>query len=846
MRSLQDVPSSVYRLQVNETFPLKKVISILKYLHDLGIEGIYLSPIFDSFSSHGYDVTDPNHLNQVLGISDDFEELCKILSEYGMKQILDVVPNHMGIKGRKNKWWLDVLQNGPNSQYAEFFDIDWNPPKEELKDKILLPILKDPYGQVLEEGEIKLISDADFWITYADYQLPVTPASKAFILEKGFENFNGKKGDPKSFDLLHELLEKQWYRLSHWIVAGQEINYRRFFNINELIAIHIENESVLKTHHQWVFNLIKEKKVHGIRVDHPDGLYDPTMYFERLKEKGVNFIIVEKVLDFNENLPDKWKVEGTVGYDFLNVLNGLFIQKKNEKAFTRIYNRFINTELDYDDLIYNRKKWYVRFHMGSEINSLANRLDEISEKNRFTRDFTRVDLSRAIQEVIACFPVYRTYVRAHEELNKKDILYISEAIEKAKDKAPEIDVSVFQYLSDVLLMKLGNGEEIDDFVSRFQQITAPAMAKGLEDSVYYIYNRLLSLNEVGNNPKYFGVSKAEFHQFNVEKQKKYPFGFLATSTHDTKRSEDARMRLDVLSEIPSKWQMVITSWKKENHKFKKSLNKNLIPDSNTEYYIYQMLLSMWTEESPNLERIWDCLLKSIREAGIYTNWRHVNEEYEKTVKEFLFSVLSPESSFNSSFLTFQKEIDRYGHLNSLSQLVLKMGAPGIVDIYQGNEDFKYLLMDPDNRTEIDFSKQEREMADQSQPKLFDERIKFFVTKKGLNFRRDHKDLFLQGDYIPLTLKGEKKENCIAFARKYGTLVLITVACRFFTELDKEPIDADCWQATELQIPAKLNVRKLKNIFTDQEISVQKHEKKLVVGLQSIFSQYPFAILFGIQ
>lgn len=826
-----NIPASVYRVQINETFTLKQTLEILPYLDALGIEGLYCSPIFESASTNGYDIVNSNTINPVIGGSEAFEALCVALKQREMQLILDVVPNHMGIKG-KNQWWLDVLERGPESSYAEFFDIDWNPLKPELKNKVLLPILGMPYGQALLNQEIQLLwEEGKYWIRYSDYLLPVAEKSYDFIHEQdSIEVFNGKKGEDRSFDLLHELLERQHYRLAYWLVAGQEINYRRFFNINELAAIHIEKERVLNTHHNLVFKLLKEGKVQGLRIDHPDGLYDPALYFERLQEHHPALVVIEKILDVNEPLPLHWKVSGTVGYEYLNCLNGVFIQKNNESLLDKIYSAFIGHETNFDLLLYNQKKWFILHNMGSESNILGWKLDRLSELDRYYRDFTRIELTLALREIIACFPVYRTYIQLNQEMDKRDKKYLINAIEEAKGKTPEISPSLYDYIRKICLFEL---EEGTDFIMRLQQHLAPVMAKGLEDSVFYIFNRFLSLNEVGGDPKAFGVTKVAFHQFNLEKQEKWPLGFLPASTQDTKRSEDVRMRLNVLSELPDKWEQCIKEWAAINQKYKQKLD---LPDSNTEYYLYQMLLGIWPDDPEEatapafFERVWTCFLKSLREAGIHTSWRLQNKEYEEAAKQFLSTLLSADD-FYSSFTSFQKEIGRYGRLNSLSALVLRMGGCGIVDLYQGTEVWNYSLMDPDNRRAVDYGYLQEALTD-------GEELKLEITSKALHFRRRFKELFLEGEYISLQVQNTYKDHIVAYLRQKGEECVLVAAGRFFTELPDPPL-RNAWKDTSIVLPKELKIKEFRDVFTGKTSTINKTG---VVEVAEIFEHHSFVLL----
>lgn len=907
MIHLSDIPASVYRLQLNKEFPLKKAIRVLPYLKELGIEGVYCSPLYDAYSDHGYDVTDPNHLNPQLGTQEDYEIFCKELQRLGLKQIIDVVPNHMGFKGGKNKWWQDVLENGPYSEYAFFFDINWSPEKRELKDRVLLPILGSNYGTALENQEIKLHYDqGQFWLQYTDFPLPVAPHTYAMILEKALEDdeaelkglidfyrffpvaihergikkaegqerlcsltensrkihrhiqstialFNGKRRSPESFELLDRLLEAQYYRLAYWRVASHEINYRRFFNIHELVAIRIEEKQVLECHHKWLFQLIEERKVHGLRIDHPDGLFDPVAYFDRLRMAYPIYTVVEKILDRKEQLPESWKVEGTVGYEYLNLLNGVFIAQTNEKAFNEIYEEFLNETKDFEEILYESKKLFASYEMVSEVEALGLNLDRLSEKSPYYRDFTRHDLTKALAEVIACFPVYRTYISPEGKVSKRDSRYLTSAIEKAKSRSSDLDPSIFDFLAKLLHVKLKNERESQfgflEFLLRFQQLTAPMMAKGLEDTTFYIYNRFLSLNEVGGDPPHFGCSISDFHRFNQMKLKKWPFGFLSSSTHDTKRSEDVRGRLNVLSEIPERWRGEVKKWAKVTSKF-----KDEGPSPNTEYFIYQLLVGAWprqpmkkSEYEPFIERLWEVILKSMREAKKETSWMFPNEAYEKAVRHFLFAILTPDKKnlFLKLFLPFQKEVDRLGALNSLSATVLKIGGCGVVDIYQGNELLHYRLVDPDNRRPVDFEMRKKELVaiKQSDAKKWFvsqdfSRIKGFLHWKGLNFRKEHRALFLEGGYLPLKVRGQQKDHVIAFLRYYEKEALIVLGGRFFSSASLG------WGDTEVILPKEMGKYSWIEIFTQQQVSLKSRGHYIGLQIANHFEKLPVGFIYG--
>jgi (1->4)-alpha-D-glucan 1-alpha-D-glucosylmutase len=925
------IPASVYRLQLNAEFPIKKARKILPYLKELGVDAVYCSPYFKAFTSHGYDVTDPNAFNPLLGTEEEFQHFCGEIKELGLMHLADIIPNHMGIKGGQNVWWQDVLENGPYSEYAGFFDINWSPEKRELQDRVLLPILATSYARALENHDIKLrYEEGKFTLHYADYLLPVAPHTYAMLLannldllkttyqaidpewlafqeliefyskfplatqqrgikkEEGRERLdslfkqsrklrkhissqllllNGKKPNEKStlssLDFFDKFLEAQFYRLSFWRVASHEINYRRFFNINELVSIRIEKEKVLESHHRWLFELLKKNQIQGIRIDHPDGLYDPVRYFERLRQKAYVFTVTEKILERKEELPRDWDVEGTVGYEYLNVLNGVFVQQENEKLLTDIYEDFIGKKWDFEEILYLSKLSFAKHEMVSETEALGLQLDRLSETNLEYRDFTRHDLTQAIAEVIAAFPVYRSYIAPQGAVSKRDQHYIKVAIEKAKHRLRTLDDSIFEFLEKVLLLQAKVRPEEEEgyraFTLHFQQLTAPVMAKGFEDTAFYVYNRLLSLNEVGGDPTHFGYSIGEFHSHNQQKKEKWPYGLLATSTHDTKRSEDVRMRLNVLSEIPERWNLELKKWSLLNNKHKKG---EISP--NTEYYIYQTLLGVWPRTpikkghyKPFCQRIWQVILKSIREAKEKTSWLHPNRAYEETVESFFFGILADRRSnhFVKVFTDFHRLIDRYGGWNSLSQTALKIASPGVVDLFQGNELLTYRLVDPDNRVNVNFDVRKKVLGYLSEAKIEElfqvddlSSAKLLVQTKGLHSRRVHKELFLDGEYIPLKTSGLRKDHVIAFLRKTEKELLIALAARFFSKLsdaeEERPLGPQAWGDTEVILPFYWKKTFLTDLFTEKRREVKKRGETYFLPLAEVFEHLPVSFLYG--
>lgn len=770
------VPVSTYRLQLNRAFPFKAATTIVPYLYALGITDCYTSPYLKAIpgSEHGYDVVDPTVLNPELGTEDEYREFIRALHAHEMGHILDVVPNHLGIGQSANAWWLDVLENGPSSRFAQLFDIDWHPVKRELENKVLLPILGDLYGTVLENQEIVLVhEEGRFFITYYDHRLPVGPKSSAMVLTHRLDDliaeagassprvqelqsivtalrnlpsstetdpqrveernrerdiirqrlatlvrdgatvarflddnvriFNGTKGDPRSFDLLDALLNDQVYRLADWRVAAEEINYRRFFDVNELAAVRMEDDAVLQALHVLVFRLVKEDAVTGLRVDHVDGLSDPGRYlleWQAWAQRELGrplFVVVEKILGKDEPLPETWPVSGTTGYDFLNLLNGLFVRTAHERAMNETYVRFISRRNSFEDLVYESKKLIMQASMASEINVLGNQLNQLSERDRRSRDFTLNSLTNAIREIIACFPVYRTYVtEGPEPLLDRDRTYIRLAVARAKRRNAALSGRVFDFVRSLLLKEWDERTSQDRheqlrFVMKFQQMTSPVTAKGVEDTVFYRYNRLASLNEVGGNPQLFGVTPETFHKFLRERQAHWPSSLSATSTHDTKRSEDVRARINVLSEIPGEWRACVNRWAKLTRKYKIDVEGQLVPDRNEEYLFYQTLLGVWPLPSFDhaqyrtfCERVQEYMNKALKEGKVHTSWVNPDQGYEEAVRQFVESILerTRPNAFLDAFLPFQQRVAQWGMWNALSQVVLKTTAPGVPDFYQ--------------------------------------------------------------------------------------------------------------------------------------------------------------------
>lgn len=992
----RQIPTATYRLQFNHTFTFSDAITLLPYLKRLGISHVYASPYFGARpeSMHGYDIIDHNSLNPSIGSMEQYERFIEALHSHGMGQILDTVPNHMGINDSGNSYWMDVLENGPSSPYASFFDIDWQPLKQEMVNQVLLPILGDQYGHVLEKQELQLSYDhGAFFICYYEKTLPVAPRTYAMILQLTLEHllqlsapeeeyvlelqsiltalehlpprteadpqriaerqrekeiikrrlntltesapavrsaldttlhvFNGTPGEPRSFDRLDELVRAQAYRLAYWRVAAEEINYRRFFDVNDLAAIRMEQPAVFEATHQLILRLLAEGCVNGLRIDHPDGLWDPAGYFRNLQryylltlaerhippEEAADeeqrqalqqelldlydetrrsdphslmarplYLLVEKILGERELLPAEWTVDGTSGYEFLNLVNGLFVDSANARTLEGIYSTFIHHRTSFNDLVLSKKKQIMLISLVSEINVLANQLNRIAEHNRYVRDFTLNSLTYALREVIASFPIYRTYI-ADGVLPERAQPYIETAIKSAKRRNPVTDPSVFDFIRDVLLLKYpGTADEDErrlqqDWVQKFQQVTGPVMAKGLEDTAFYIYNRLISLNEVGGEPQHFGVSVAEFHRANQERQERWPHTMLTTSTHDTKRSEDVRTRIDVLSELPQEWKSALTRWSKLNRRHKTNVEGRDAPDRNEEYLLYQTLLGSWPaggatpwtepDHASYVERIQAYMQKALKEAKVNTSWVNPNQAWDEAVQRFVARVLepTPRNGFLPDLHAFARRVIELGALNSLAQTVLKLTAPGVPDIYQGNESWDLSLVDPDNRRPVDYAAlsaqldmltaQRKEQGAATVARaLLDEPAtsgsKLYVTTHTLNLRRAHADLFTEGSYVALEAVGPHAAHVVAFARRLGDREVIVVTPRLVGGLLRgtATLTSELWADDLLLLPYGTAGTSYTQLFTDIRVEVIEHNGSAAVSLAAIFADVPVAVLIN--
>ena len=710
-------------------------------------------------------------------------------------------------------------------------------------------------------------------------------------LEQSLTAINGRKDDPRSFDQLERLLADQAYRFSYWRVAADEVNYRRFFDINELAAIRVEDSEVFAPVHSLIFDLIRKGQISGLRIDHPDGLFDPQQYFADLQQQlprgdGSHpdsnetaarrrfYLIAEKVLVGQEELRSSWAVEGMTGYGFLNLVNGLYVDRSRKRAVLRLYEQFTGWAESYGDLVYECKRLVLQVAMSGELTVLSRRLDWIGEQHRWSRDFTLHILRDALQEVIACFPVYRTYLREDSaQPDEEDRQRIRQAIESAKHRNAAVSESVFDFIQDVLLMKdpdgIGDDERAERrlFVMRFQQLTAPVMAKGLEDTAFYRYAPLLSLNEVGGSPRSFGVSVSFFHAKNVARQALWPNSLLATSTHDHKRSEDVRARINVLSEIPTEWYRAIRSWQQLNADKRVLVAGDTVPSANEEYFLYQTLVGAWpllemneAEHEEFVERIHVHMEKALREAKIQTSWVSPHTEYERAFYSFLTAILarSPDNHFWAAFLPFQSRIAKVGIFNSLSQLLLKITSPGVPDLYQGTEVWNFSLTDPDNRRPVDYQPlssllaQLRAAENGNRAALVDQLIqspedggiKLYLTRAALRFRQTERELFIKGAYFPLRVIGEKHAHVVAFARSYRGRRVVVVAGRLFVQLgadSRQPVGKDTWSDTAVVLRRQVTDRSYREIFTGRTVAVERRDGHAVLPLSEAFAHLPLAL-----
>ena len=963
MTAVPAVPTATYRLQFGPQFTFRDAMAVVPYLHDLGISHVYASPFLKARpgSTHGYDITDHNAFNPEVGSPEEFEAFSDALQTRAMGLIADFVPNHMGIGHSDNEWWLDVLEWGQSSIYADFFDINWTPRQRHLQGKVLVPMLGDHYGAVLERGEIELRFDAatgSFSAWYFDHRFPIRARHYAIVIRRHLArtdaaallgdaarqelerlavefdklrrpgrrlraavraravalkaalaeycrqdpavadfitsataSFSGVAGDPHSFTALHGLLERQVYRLAFWRVAADEINYRRFFNISDLAGICMERQELFFLTHQLVGRLIAEGRLHGLRLDHIDGLFDPAGYCRRLQdfargrrpnseaadETRPFYVLVEKILAHHEGLPEDWPVAGTTGYEFTTLVNGLFVDPDGRRGLERSYGEFAGRRTSFDETLAAAKDFVIDNILASELNVLANELDRISERHWGTRDFTGERLRAALKAIVMYFPVYRTYVTAKgaASTDRRDIDW---AFSQAKRGWRGPDSEILDFVRAALTADLGRDgnsyrrADIVRFAMKFQQYTGPVMAKSLEDTSFYRHHLLLSLNEVGGDPRQFSVSVGAFHHANRQRAQHWPNAMLATSTHDTKRGEDARTRIDVLSEMPQLWAQRVKRWSRLNRAFRREIDGAPAPSRNDEYALYQTLIGAWpanmvgqsasaAEARGFAERIAAYAIKSVREAKLISSWDNPNLAYEEAFTAFVQQLLdvSRPNPFLADFTAFQAWVAHGGMLNSLSQLVLKLTVPGVPDIYQGTELWDLSLVDPDNRREVDFEHRRRLLSELKGPETArretaarllaewpDGRIKLYVTRQILRLRSEHPDLFRAGSYDAMTATGPKADNLVAFTRRSDGHRLIVVAGRMFSAHPPAPTPTSYgavadWKDTKVIGPSEIDGI-WRDVLTGQKITGVRKDDTVALPVDTILATLPIAVL----
>jgi (1->4)-alpha-D-glucan 1-alpha-D-glucosylmutase len=764
--ALRKVPRATYRLQFNERFRLADALALVPYFHDLGISHLYASPLFKAapHSAHGYDVCDFGRLNPEIGTEDDLEKLIAALHERNMGLVLDIVPNHMGIATPENKWWQDVLKNGPASRFAKYFDIRWDAPDPKLRGKVLLPVLGDRYEHILKRGELHVQKEnGEAVLRYFENEFPI--ALDSISKNVSAEHINS---DRRALD---DLIQKQNYSLAFWRDGDSQLNYRRFFAVSTLAGLRTEDEAVFNDVHSLLKRWLDKRWLDGLRVDHPDGLRDPATYLKRLRALAPDlWTIVEKILQPGEDVPDDWPVDGTVGYDFLNQVNGLFIQTKNKKTLADFYSDFAGEPAEAGGMVREKKRLVLETLFVAEVRMLVDLLEEIAALRPAHRDFPGEDLHEALIEFITCFPVYRTCVRPLDDfVGESDVLYVNQAVASAKEARPDLPPALFQFFGDLLLL-LFQGQSEGDFVARFQQLTGPAMAKGVEDTAFYCLNHFLSVSEVGGDPGSFGVSVDEFHDFCRKLQIRGGHSMLGSSTHDTKRSEDVRARLNVLSEIPREWCAAVSRWAKMNERHR----RNHFPDRNIEYVLYQTLVGAWPI---SLERLLAYMEKASCEAKQHTDWNHRNPQYDQALKNFVTNALG-DKDFVVDLEALVTSLADAAQINSVAQTLIKLTAPGVPDTYQGNEIWDFSLVDPDNRRPVDFELRKRLLAEAKELgaadawKRRDEGMpKLWLIQRTLAFRSQHEELF-NGNYEPVFAQGNHADHIVAFIRGERVMTIV--------------------------------------------------------------------------
>jgi len=875
--------AATYRVQLNAGFTFDDAAAIAGYLAALGVSHLYCSPILQAAagSTHGYDVVDPGRLNTELGGAPGYRRLTEHLAQASLGQVLDIVPNHMALAGRANAWWWDVLENGPSSRYASYFDIDWDPPERKLTATVLMPVLGDQYGRVLEAGELVVTRQGgSFAVHYFDHEAPISPRTLGGLLTQaaaraGSEELeslavafsrlpHGRRTDRAAVverhrdkevlrarlaelcgtdpgvaaavdaevealnrdpDALDDLLGQQNYRLAYWRTAAEELSYRRFFDIESLAGLREEDEAVFADDHRLILRLVADGTVDGLRVDHVDGLADPEGYLARLRDAtGGGYVVVEKILEDDEELPRSWPTAGTTGYEFLNHVNQLFVDSRHEAAMRACYTRFTGEEQDYAEVVYAAKIQIMRGDLAAELERLTALLADVCERHRRHRDYTRRELRDALRELIAAFPVYRTYVRAGHPVTAADRAHVATAVAAARQRLPDLDAELTGFIGELLTGGYP-GEAETGFAVRFAQVSAPVMAKGVEDTAFYRYQPLVSLNEVGGDPGRFGRPVADFHHAMAGAARRWPQAMLTLSTHDTKRSGDVRARISLLSELPAEWERAVTRWAERNRRHSRAG----WPDRNTEYLLYQTLAGAWPIDPG---RVGAFLLKAAKEAKVHTSWIDPDTGYDEALSAFVTAVLADQGFVADleQFLAEHRLVER-GRVNALAQTALLLTCPGVPDLYQGTELWDLSLVDPDNRRPVDYSERRRVLdlvvgggpeealarGDEGGPKLW-------LIHRVLGHRRGQPDAYGPGSgYEPLHVRGPGARHAVAFARTGGLAVIVP---RLVASLD------EAWTGTTVDLPDGDWV----DVLTGEKADGGR------VGVAALLRRFPVAIL----
>ncbi|PVY39406.1 malto-oligosyltrehalose synthase [Pontibacter virosus] len=897
------IPSSTYRVQLSPKFTLRDLKNILPYLRDLGISTIYAAPFFTARpgSEHGYDVTDPHQINPEVGNMEELQEIAEELKAYGMGWLQDIVPNHMAFHPN-NAWLMDVLEKGQKSRYYTFFDVNFSHP--DFKGQLMVPFLGEPLDEVIKQGQLKVTFDEHgFRLNYFDNVYPISIDSYTFLLQRVAGNLtpsdvkaqlaeqvqkleqlmahdtlepndweqakkalhqtaqdqpdiklgiaNVLQGINDDESALRELQQQQYYILNHWQETEKQINYRRFFTVNDLICTAMEREEVFSHYHQFIKELCMRQLVQGLRVDHVDGLFDPDKYLTQLRELAGEqvYLVVEKILEGEENMPDYWPIQGNSGYDFLAWVSNLYTDAEGERKLTQVYRRLVpEAPLDYEGLVYEKKLLILENYMQGELQNLLRLLRECALIPADDKNW-----HHTLATLLASFPVYRIYGHAFP-LSPEAMEVVEKAFAIAHEKAPEVRAEL-EHLRTLFESGDQDSEEKRReklyFVMRSQQFTGPLAAKGVEDTTFYNYNRLLALNEVGNSPDVFNLDRRDFHERMEYRMQTYPHSINATATHDTKRGEGSRTRLQVLSELPEEWEKKAKDWMQLAQQHSKEKG----PTANDLYFILQTLLGVMPidgkVDDTLVERVQEYLVKAFREAKVNTNWSEPNEAYETATKDLVKKLLLEDEAFMSSFRPFFRKAAHFGWIYSLCQTLLKTTCPGVPDVYQGCELWDFSLVDPDNRRPVDYeqrqqflqgiktSEQSEDWLEQLLSSPTDARVKLYLLHQVLHLRKDQKPLFDQGDYIPLRLKGKHSKRAMAFARRYEDNWCIVVVPRLLTDIISEkelPLGEQVWDDTAVELPAG-SPQVWQQLFGGQQL-----QAKQAITLAEIFKSFPVALL----